>query len=250
MQDPGGVEGHASSNSTQVSPTLEVETVFQDGPLGMGLCARNGRVFVKSVASGGQANKQGVLVDDYIATIEGEVTNNFTPKQILVCLKKAERPLEVGFRRKNPAYAKVQQELDDAAEAAKAFANAKAASTSTTSESMQPQISADTEPDDVQPLHVAAPSSAAAARLRQQQAAHERHLRSRPVVFVEVMADRTILGRMEFELFGDVVPRTAENFRCLCTGEKGKGRLSGVALHLKGSPFHRIIPGFMCQVCC
>ena len=54
-------------------------------------------------------------------------------------------------------------------------------------------------------------------------------------------------GRVEFELFASVCPKTAENFRCLCTGEKGKGG-SGKALHYKGSLFHRVIPGFMCQV--
>merc|ERR1719335_1273817 len=48
------------------------------------------------------------------------------------------------------------------------------------------------------------------------------------------------------ELFADSVPKTAENFRALCTGEKGKGR-SGKALHFKGSTFHRVIPGFMAQ---
>merc|ERR1712159_698072 len=53
-------------------------------------------------------------------------------------------------------------------------------------------------------------------------------------------------GRIVFELFDDTTPKCAENFRCLCTGEKGRGR-SGKAMHYKGSSFHRIIPGFMCQ---
>merc|ERR1712159_498986 len=48
------------------------------------------------------------------------------------------------------------------------------------------------------------------------------------------------------ELFADVVPKTAENFRCLCTGEKGIGK-SGKPLHFKGTSFHRVINDFMCQ---
>merc|ERR1711959_465840 len=51
---------------------------------------------------------------------------------------------------------------------------------------------------------------------------------------------------MGFELYQDTVPKTTENFRCLCTGEKGMGT-KGKPLHFKGSIFHRVIPGFMCQ---
>lgn len=54
------------------------------------------------------------------------------------------------------------------------------------------------------------------------------------------------MGRIAMTLFADVVPKTAENFRALCTGEKGVGKL-GKKLHFKGSKFHRIIPEFMCQ---
>ncbi|XP_058050727.1 peptidyl-prolyl cis-trans isomerase A [Ahaetulla prasina] len=60
-----------------------------------------------------------------------------------------------------------------------------------------------------------------------------------PLVFFDVTADGQHLGRITFELFADTVPKTAENFRVLSTGEKGFG--------YKGSCFHRVIPGFMCQ---
>ena len=56
----------------------------------------------------------------------------------------------------------------------------------------------------------------------------------------------TEAGRITMELRADVAPNTAENFRCLCTGEKGMGK-SGKPLHFKGSAFHRVIPDFMCQ---
>mgnify|MGYP002048927003 CR=1 FL=1 len=52
--------------------------------------------------------------------------------------------------------------------------------------------------------------------------------------------------RVEIGLFARIAPRAAENFRALCTGEKGTGK-SGKPLHFKGSAFHRVIPGFMCR---
>lgn len=70
--------------------------------------------------------------------------------------------------------------------------------------------------------------------------------KNRPRVWFEMAIDGFSVGRMVFELYSDVVPRTAENFRCLCTGEKGRGH-SGKQLTFMGSKFHRIIPGFMCQ---
>ncbi|CAI2353381.1 unnamed protein product [Caenorhabditis sp. 36 PRJEB53466] len=68
----------------------------------------------------------------------------------------------------------------------------------------------------------------------------------RPKVFFDVNIGDESAGRVTIELFNDVVPKTAENFRALCTGEKGVGK-QGVPLHFKGSKFHRIIPDFMIQ---
>jgi peptidylprolyl isomerase len=67
-----------------------------------------------------------------------------------------------------------------------------------------------------------------------------------PKVFMDISIQNRPAGRMTFELYADAVPKTAENFRALCTGEKGVGR-SGKPLHYKGSSFHRVIPGFMAQ---
>ena len=67
-----------------------------------------------------------------------------------------------------------------------------------------------------------------------------------PVVFFDMTIGGAAAGRIEMTLRADVVPKTAENFRCLCTGEKGTGK-SGKPLHFKGSSFHRVITQFMCQ---
>lgn len=67
-----------------------------------------------------------------------------------------------------------------------------------------------------------------------------------PKVFFDITIGGASAGRVTMELYADLVPRTAENFRALCTGEKGMGKL-GKALHYKGSKFHRVIEGFMCQ---
>jgi len=66
-------------------------------------------------------------------------------------------------------------------------------------------------------------------------------LAANPKVALDVSIGGQPAGTITLELFADVVPRTAENFRALCTGEKGEG------LAYAGTPFHRIIPGFMIQ---
>ncbi|CAL0331342.1 unnamed protein product [Lupinus luteus] len=65
--------------------------------------------------------------------------------------------------------------------------------------------------------------------------------------FLDISIGEELEGRIVVELFNDVVPKTAENFRVLCTGDKGIGSSTGVPLYFKGSFFHRVIKGFMIQ---
>jgi len=62
---------------------------------------------------------------------------------------------------------------------------------------------------------------------------------SNPRVYFDMQVGGKPIGRIIMELKKDITPQTAENFRALCTGEKGYG--------YQGSTFHRVIPGFMCQ---
>ncbi|CAN6990833.1 unnamed protein product [Brassica rapa subsp. trilocularis] len=64
-----------------------------------------------------------------------------------------------------------------------------------------------------------------------------------PRVFFDMTVGGKAAGRIVMELFADTTPRTAENFRALCTGEKGIGKF-GKPLHYKGTIFHKVFPNY------
>jgi cyclophilin family peptidyl-prolyl cis-trans isomerase len=67
-----------------------------------------------------------------------------------------------------------------------------------------------------------------------------------PIVYFDITMGSRSIGRIEMELYANVVHKTAENFRALCTGSHGIGT-NGTPLHFRGCLFHRVIPGFMAQ---
>ncbi|KAF8742314.1 hypothetical protein AX14_005184 [Amanita brunnescens Koide BX004] len=67
---------------------------------------------------------------------------------------------------------------------------------------------------------------------------------TRPIVFMDINIGETPAGRLKMELFSDIVPKTAENFRQLCTGEF---RVNSRPQGYKNAIFHRVVPNFMCQ---
>lgn len=69
----------------------------------------------------------------------------------------------------------------------------------------------------------------------------------RPRCFFDLSIGGIPAGRVVFELFNDIAPKTADNFRSLCTGECGLGSTTGKPLHYKGSIIHRVVKDFMIQ---
>merc|ERR1719247_3827354 len=65
-------------------------------------------------------------------------------------------------------------------------------------------------------------------------------------VFFDITIGGQAAGKIIIELYTTDVPKTADNFKALCTGDKGVGK-SGKPLHFKGCVFHRVINGFMAQ---
>ncbi|XP_057178418.1 NK-tumor recognition protein isoform X1 [Triplophysa rosa] len=72
-------------------------------------------------------------------------------------------------------------------------------------------------------------------------------VKDRPQCYFDVEINRDPVGRIVFQLFSDICPKTSKNFLCLCTGEKGSGKTTGKHLCYKGSTFHRVVKNFMIQ---
>jgi peptidyl-prolyl isomerase D len=64
-------------------------------------------------------------------------------------------------------------------------------------------------------------------------------------VFFDISIGGSPAGTIVFKLYDEIVPRTALNFKCLCTGERGLGKTTGKPMTFARSIFHRIIPGTM-----
>lgn len=71
--------------------------------------------------------------------------------------------------------------------------------------------------------------------------------KGRPRCFFDISIQDVHVGRIVFELFSEIAPRTCENFRALCTGEKGIGQTTGKPLHYKGTKIHRVVKDFIIQ---
>ncbi|XP_047423893.1 NK-tumor recognition protein isoform X2 [Mugil cephalus] len=72
-------------------------------------------------------------------------------------------------------------------------------------------------------------------------------VKERPQCYFDVELNREPVGRIVFQLFSDICPKTSKNFLCLCTGERGTGKITGKKLCYKGSTFHRVVKNFMIQ---
>ena len=67
------------------------------------------------------------------------------------------------------------------------------------------------------------------------------------IPFLEIAINGKVIGRLTFELFEETCPKTCENFKALCSGEKGMSYLSGKPLNYKNSKIHKIFPDYLIQ---